>query len=226
MLVEISKIEPEKQKSPLENYWQLTSAFMCASLRCWSFPVSSANVIPKITPSITPRDSVFRWLYSLEITFEKVWAQESVKTSKHVKTVSMNICTSTHCVCFVAINVKIVQQAACSALFWLPDRDFVFRVFMRGCFAATTPSNPHETMWFKWSSTELCCHEALAVVFSNTLPIACYSNSDWLRFLPIVKPCEICHSPSASLVASGGDSLDVPDPVPFQAFQAIASNWF
>ena len=223
MLVEISKIEPEKQKSPLENYWQLTSAFMCASLRCWSFPVSSANVIPKITPSITPRDCVFRWLV-WKSRLKKFGHKKVSKRQNMWKQSQWTYAHQHNCVCFVAINVTIVQQAACSGLFWLPDRDFVFRVFMRGCFAATTPSNPHETMWFKWSSTELCCHEALAVVFSNTLPIACYSNSDWLRFLPIVKPCEICHSPSASLVASGGDSLDVPDPVPFQASQAIASN--
>lgn len=132
---------------------------------------------------------------SLEITFKKqAWAQESVKTSKHVKTVSMNICASTQLFLFRGDQCQNVQQTAYSGPFWLPDRDLVSKVFMRGCFTATTPSNPHEGNVIQMEFNRTFCHEALTVVLSNTQPIACYSNSNCLRFLLTVKWSEICHS--------------------------------
>lgn len=170
---------------------------------------------------------------SLEITFKKqAWAQESVKTSKHVKTVSMNICASTQLFLFRGDQCQNVQQTAYSGPFWLPDRDLVSKVFMRGCFTATTPSNPHEDnviqmefnrTFLSWS---IDCgveqHPANCMLFKFKLS-ALFANCKMIWNLSqLSRTC-----PSASLVASGGDFLDVPDPAPFQGqgkFSRSASN--
>lgn len=148
MLVEISKIEPETLGKFLAiiyiMYIYITSAFpVCASeililLQCLPQMLSENN-----TQHHTMRQCFS--VLSLESRFKKhAWAQESVKRSKHVKTVSMNICASTQLFLFRGHQCQYVQQTAYSGPFWLPDRDFVSKVFLRGCFTATTPSNPHE----------------------------------------------------------------------------------